>query len=255
MTYSGAEKATKARETLGDALGALQADPNIPEDVLSVASNIASAVGALFEAARASSEIDGKGCVKHALESLSQTLALLQDVKSQHQGIEVATQTIASAMTLLFPLTTVPSRYPQAYSQPAAPAHVSAPPAREPSIKPASMPVASITSHDRVEIEANIGASTETNFFVGFSGEIVEGGVFIATYTVLERATPVDVILTLPGGFEMRLAGVVKFVRDPMDLSSNSEPGIGVRFESVTDEQRQLMLRFIAKRTPLFYDE
>jgi uncharacterized protein (TIGR02266 family) len=255
MTYSGAEKATKARETLGDALGALQADSNIPEDVLSVASNIASAVGALFEAERASSEIDGKGCVKHALESLSQTLALLQDVKSQHQGIEVATQTIASAMTLLFPLTTVPTRYPPATSQPAPPVHVSAPPAREPSIKPAPMPLAPATSSNPIEIEANIGASTETNFFVGFSGEIAEGGVFIATYTILERSTPVNVLLTLPGGFEMQLAGMVNFVRDPMDFSSSSEPGIGVRFENVTDEQRQLMLRFIAKRAPIFYDE
>ena len=117
------------------------------------------------------------------------------------------------------------------------------------------MPVAPATSRNRVEIEANIGASTETNFFVGFSGEIVEGGVFIATYTMLERSTPVNVLLTLPGGFEMRLAGVVKFIRDPMDFSSSSEPGIGVRFENVTDEQRQLMLRFIAKRAPIFYDE
>lgn len=250
MLYTGVEIAAQARQALGGALAALQADPEIPKDVMSVASNIASAVGALFEAERASSEIDGKGCVKHALESLSQTLALLQDVRSQHHGIEVATKTIAEAMTLLFPLTTVPTRYPP--SSQSVPAQASLRPAKQPSIK-AAAPQA--TTDTRTEVEANLGASTETNFFVGFSGEIADGGVFVATYTTLERSTPVMLLLTLPGGFEIRLPGVVRFVRDPMDFSSSSEPGIGIAFENLSEEHRQLMLRFISKRAPIFYDE
>ena len=281
-TYTGAEKAAKARETLGGALAALQSDPEIPPDVLSVTANIASAVGALFEAERASSEIDGKGCAKHALSSLSQTLALLQDVKSQHHGIAIATESIAGAMTLLFPLTTAPTRYPGAISSPAeskAPSakppetNLSSPPAgsKAPSGKPpetnlSSPPAGSkssgkpasvspLTAGSRTNIEANIGAATETNFFVGFSGEIAEGGVFIATYMTLEKGTPLEMLLTLPGGFEMRLLGNVRFVRDPMDFSTSAEPGMGVTFESVTDEQRKLMLRFIAKRPPIFYDD
>ena len=64
-------------------LEALQQDPNIPSDVMAVAQNIAQVVGALFEAERASSEPDGKSCVKNALGTLSQTLALLQDVRRQ----------------------------------------------------------------------------------------------------------------------------------------------------------------------------
>ena len=84
MTYSGATQARTAREALGKALEALQQDPNIPNDVLAVAQNIALAVGALFEAERASSEPDGKASVKSALGSLSQTLALLQP---EHQQV------------------------------------------------------------------------------------------------------------------------------------------------------------------------
>src|SRR4029079_17524885 len=105
MRDSGADKAKESRESLGKALAALQEDPRIPPDVLAVAQNIAQAVGALFEAERASSEPDGKTCVKNALGSLSQTLALLQDVRGGHQGIRVATETIARVMSALFPLT------------------------------------------------------------------------------------------------------------------------------------------------------
>jgi uncharacterized protein (TIGR02266 family) len=107
----------------------------------------------------------------------------------------------------------------------------------------------------REQVEANIGATTESNFFVGFSGEIAEGGVFAATYATHPRGTPIEVLVTLPGGFETKINGVVRFVRDSMDFGSDSEPGMGVQFEGLTAEQRELILRFIRKRAPMFYDE
>jgi hypothetical protein len=63
----------------------------------------------------------------------------------------------------------------------------------------------------------------------------------------------VDVLVTLPGGFSKSIPGTVRFVRDPMDM--DSEPGIGVRFDRLDDEGRELILRFIRKRPPLFYDD
>ena len=86
MTYTGAPTAAQSRKMLGSVLETLQKDPNIPPDVMSVAANIAHAVGALFEAERASSDVDGKASIRHAMGSLSQTMALLQDVKSDHRG-------------------------------------------------------------------------------------------------------------------------------------------------------------------------
>jgi uncharacterized protein (TIGR02266 family) len=261
MSYSGAAQARQGREMLGQGLAALQEDPNIPPDVMAVAQNIAQAVGALFEAERASSEPDGKSCVRNALSSLSQTLALLQDVRGQHKGIAVATEVIAKVMSGLFPLTTVPSRMPPPPAQPvhaqpipkASPVPQAAPQAHAPS-QPQHAPTPS-RGGKREQVEANIGATTESNFFVGFSGEIAEGGVFVATYTTHQRGTPVEVLVTLPGGFETKINGVVRFVRDSMDFGSESEPGMGVQFEGLTAEQRELILRFIKKRAPMFYDE
>ncbi|HJL19251.1 MAG TPA: PilZ domain-containing protein [Sandaracinaceae bacterium LLY-WYZ-13_1] len=256
--YSGAHKAKEARESLGKALAALQEDPNIPPDVLAVAQNIAQAVGALFEAERASSEPDGKSCVKNALGSLSQTLALLQDVRGEHQGIQTATETIAKAMSLLFPLTTQPSRPPpapegggEAVEAPKPPPSPPTPAA--PSEPPAAAPLDDAT--EREHLEANLGATTESNFYVGFSGEISQGGVFVSTYNILPKGSAVRCLITLPGNLSTEIDGRVRFVRDPMDMASDSEPGMGVAFEGLTKEARELILRFIRKRPPMFFDE
>ena len=58
----------------------------------------------------------------------------------------------------------------------------------------------------------------------------------------------------LPGGFEFECDGYVRFVRDPLDFASESEPGIGIQFEGLPDDARNLVLRFIGKRPPIFYD-
>jgi uncharacterized protein (TIGR02266 family) len=249
MSYSGAVRATESRKMLGDALEALQQDRNIPSDVLSVTEHVAKAVGALFEAERASSEVDGRASVRRAMEFISQTLALLQDVRSKHNGIQVATKTLAKVMSSLYPLgqTSIRLTNPPTASGGAAPQDA-APVAAAGQVKPAPAKA----SGPRERLEANVGATTESNFFVGFSGEISEGGVFIATYTTLPIGTLVDLLVTLPGNYESKIPGKVLFVRDPMDM--DAEPGIGVQFETLSKEARELILRFIRKRPPLFFD-
>lgn len=250
MTYSGATESARCRKMLGEALEALQQDVNIPKDVLNVAENIAKAIGALFEAENASSELDGKSAVRHAMSFLSQTLALLQDVRSQHHGIDIATQTLAEVMSRLYPLrpsTVHPSAPPRTDEN--QPRIAQKPAAASPGgqASPRTAPL-----EPREKLEANIGATTESNFFVGFSGEISEGGVFVATYMTLPLERRVEIFITLPGGYEMTILGTVLFVRDPMDM--DSDPGIGVQFENLDKKSRELILRFIRKRPPLFFD-
>jgi uncharacterized protein (TIGR02266 family) len=247
MSYKGAAVAAESRGKLGNVLERLQLEPNLPQDVLVVTQNLAQAVGALFEAERASSDVDGKASVKHAMGSLSQTMALLQEVRSAHPGISTATKALAEVMGKLYPLSQMPSIRPGAHPsvRPAPPVPATAP-------VPVEAQRVSIPG-SRAPLEANVGATTESNFFVGFSGEISEGGVFVATYQTIDLGEKVDVLVTLPGGFERKIPGTVRFVRDPMDM--DSEPGIGVKFDRLEDESRELILRFIRKRPPLFYDE
>ena len=263
MSYTGAQTAAQCRQSLGAVLEALQQDPQVPPDVLGVASNIAQAVGALFEAERASSDVDGKASVRHAMGSLSQTMALLQDVRGTHPGIANATRTLSEVMGKLYPLgqsqSMRPSRSPSSPAQPQMPAAANVPkdfgaastaPMTPASAGKTAAPAVGLPAGPREKLEANVGATTESNFFVGFSGDISEGGVFVATYMTLDVGTRTEVLVTLPGGFEKTIPGTVRFVRDPMDM--DSEPGIGVRFERLDDEARKLILRFISKRPPLF---
>ena len=247
MSYKGAAVASECREQLGNVLERLQKEANLPEDVQVVAQNLARAVGALFEAQNAKSDVDGKSSVRHAMGSLSQTMALLQEVRSKHSGIENATKALAEVMGKLYPLSQVPTVRPARGSL-GTPLPV--PPA---AAVPKEVPRPSGAPGTREHLEANVGATTESNFFVGFSGDIGEGGVFVATYVTLDIGTKVNVLVTLPGGFEQKIPGTVRFVRDPMDMES--EPGIGVRFDRLENDARELILRFIRKRAPLFYDE
>jgi uncharacterized protein (TIGR02266 family) len=135
-----------------------------------------------------------------------------------------------------------PSSRPAASHRPAQiPTSLLPPPAPEP-------------TGQRTRIEANLGATTQSNFYVGLSGEIAHGGVFLATYEMLPKNTSVSMLVTLPGGFEFECDGYVRFLRDPLDFSSESEPGIGIQFEDLSDESRRLVLRFIRNRPPIFYE-
>lgn len=352
MSYSGAQTAKTSRENLGKALAALQEDPNIPPDVLAIVQNMAQAMAALFEAEKAPGEAEGKAAVKKGLGVIGQTLALLQDVRGQHRGLQLATESIAQCMSALYPLTTAASirppapmqplgpgmggapmmgqpspgyvpapvithqgapqyapgvqpasafgaTHPQqaapvqpAYSAPAAqnayaPPPANYPPPAAPAAQPFGAPIAPAaaafpgtappqtpapayqppsapaqqqgayrgSNKERTAVEVNIGATTDSNFYVGFSGEISEGGVFCATYNIQPRGTPMRVHVTLPGNFAKDVNGFVRFVRDPMDLTAESEPGMGIQFEGLDPEARELILRFIRKRAPMFYDE
>jgi uncharacterized protein (TIGR02266 family) len=245
MGYSGAQAVKESRKLLGAALERLQQEKTLPEDVLAVVQNLAQAVGALFDAERASSDLDGRASVRHAMAFLSQTMALLQDVRSKHPGIDNATKALAEVMRSLFPLASAPSMRPPVAVQP--------PPVKKSAGAAPPGRAAAPSTAKRASLEANVGATTESNFFVGFSGDISDGGVFVATYLTLELGAKVDVLITLPGGFEQRIPGTIRFVRDPMDM--DSEPGLGVKFDQLDKEARELILRFIRKRPPLFYDE
>lgn len=106
-------------------------------------------------------------------------------------------------------------------------------------------------SSPRIAIEAELGFESETNFFNGFSEDLSDGGLFIATYNVLPIGREITVTFGLPEGREITAEARVVWVREPHgDLS----PGMGVRFVDLDGEDHAAILRFIEERPPVFYD-
>lgn len=104
----------------------------------------------------------------------------------------------------------------------------------------------------RVAIEVDVGVSSESNFFTGFSGDISEGGLFIATYNLLPVGAHVHVSFGVMGR-EISCDATVCWIREPIDM--NLMPGFGVRFDDLSDEDHTAIAKFIAKRAPIFYDD
>lgn len=363
--YSGEREARAAREALAGALELLQQE-GLPDEASTIAQHIAESIGALYEASQSSSEPDGRSCVGNALSSLSQTLALLQDMRADHTDVENAVSIIAQAMNILYPLTNRPSYVPPAAekvgpvesagethgadtkvpaadslapagasagldsqgppgsdadlgvqapaarpaaAEPAPPSDASAASTQDapiesaaalgqsaapPMAAPDSSPVRSSatatppqsrstesagaaeseTSERRantehahreeiapelieqaIALEVNVGATTESNFYVGFSGEVSRGGVFFATYESFPKGSYLRLHVTLPGRFEFHALGQVHFVREASQgFFFGQQPGMGIRFINLDTEARALVLRFVAKRAPMFFE-
>ncbi|ADO67919.1 TIGR02266 family protein [Stigmatella aurantiaca] len=128
----------------------------------------------------------------------------------------------------------------------ATPVPMSAAPAPSPTAKKA---------RGRVRLQAQIHLNSDSNFFAGFSSDVLTGGLFVATVETVPRGTPVDLDFTLPGGRPHKVSGVVRWLREPNDRMPDLMPGMGVQFQDVPPEVASAISSFVAKREPLFYPD
>lgn len=106
---------------------------------------------------------------------------------------------------------------------------------------------------ERVRLEVDIGFLSETNFYVGFSSDLSDGGIFIATVDLLPIGRRVLVSFMLPGGYDISTEGVVAWVREGRTFDSSVEPGMGVAFLDLDAGDRDEIREYTRLREPLFY--
>lgn len=232
-----------AREMLGDALGQIQDIRDQSLNVDDVTASIAKAVGALF--AVQSSEPDEPAHVagvNHAMEHLRATLGLMQDVGGEDEALTNATATIARTLALLYPVSKVQQR--QSIQLDAVPARIGS-----------QLPHDARREVQRTAIEAYIGFQSETNFYTGFSEDISSGGIFISTFEIQPIGSTIDVNFTLPDGHLVSTTGIVRWVREYNDLAPETEPGMGVQFGSLLDEDKDHIEQCLVEREPIFYPD
>ena len=107
----------------------------------------------------------------------------------------------------------------------------------------------------RIPLQTQVDLSSDSNVFTGFSTNLSEGGLFVATVNVLPVGTPVDLTFTLPGNTRVSVHGEVRWTRELDDRTPETFPGVGVRFVELSPEAAQALRRFVTEREPLFYPD
>jgi uncharacterized protein (TIGR02266 family) len=147
-------------------------------------------------------------------------------------------------------------------AQAAAERRAAAPAAAKP--RTASQPLGKMTaptaaapgrSSSRVPMQTQVDLSSDSNVFTGFSTNLSEGGVFVATLNLLPVGTPVDLTFTLPGNTRITVKGEVRWTREIDDRVPDVFPGVGVRFVELGVDAAQALHKFVAAREPLFYPD
>jgi uncharacterized protein (TIGR02266 family) len=105
----------------------------------------------------------------------------------------------------------------------------------------------------RVKMQAQVDFGSDANFYMGFSANISEGGIFIATVAIVPIGTEVDLSFSLPSGEQIACRGVVRWVREVNDKLPDSFPGVGVQFLDLDSTALSAIRRFVAERDPMFY--
>ena len=105
----------------------------------------------------------------------------------------------------------------------------------------------------RAELDVGVGFYSDTNFYTGFTEDVSEGGLFVATHVLEPIGTVLKLTFTLPGGPQIIAVGVVRWVRDPRNHDADTAPGMGVQFKALQQEHLHLIREFVALREPLFY--
>ena len=106
---------------------------------------------------------------------------------------------------------------------------------------------------ERVCLSASVGVRTETNFFAGFSENISEGGIFVATLSPPPVGTTLDVDVDVEGMDAVTVSGRVSWIR----TDDNGGPtGCGIQFINLNANKTEALSDIVrqAGRTPLFYE-
>jgi uncharacterized protein (TIGR02266 family) len=110
-------------------------------------------------------------------------------------------------------------------------------------------------AHARHDVEIEVSLESESNFYVGLTENVSEGGLFIATHLVKPMGTRIAVSFKLPHVAQpIKAFGTVRWTREYSD-TSDTMPGMGVGFDDIAPQHIEQIREFLAARAPLFFDE
>jgi len=233
-----------ARNYIMTGLEACQADPALAGALDQLAQNLAKAQGKLFPAIKLPEDSPAAiDMMRRGMEHLAQALKTLQDLQVESSAIGVAAGSIAKALKTLHPVVQEAKERLSKMSVPPP-----APDGRQAAGKAAAEAVA-------INVNTVLSMNTDHQFYTGFSENIEEGGIFVATFEPKPVDAQVIVNFKLPGGHPVTARGVVQWVREYNPTTPEVAPGMGVKFTDLLPGDRRAIEEFAKTRAPLFYDD
>lgn len=105
----------------------------------------------------------------------------------------------------------------------------------------------------RTELGVDIGLHSATQFFAGVSGDVSEGGLFVATYAPLPLGSEIVASFVLPGGHHVTTPGIVAWLRDA-GTPDAPQPGMGIRFFKLDPDDQRAIDKFLKIRPPMLHE-
>jgi uncharacterized protein (TIGR02266 family) len=105
----------------------------------------------------------------------------------------------------------------------------------------------------RLDVSLMVSVDSESNFYVGFTENLSDGGVFVATHAPRPIGCSVDLLVALPDQAPIRAKGTVAWLREYAE-TIDAAPGMGIRFDQISPEDVKRILEFGRARPPMFFD-
>ncbi len=221
-------------------LEACQSDPSLSAKLEVLTQSLAQAQGKLFPATKlaptAPAAVD---MMRRGMEFLAQALKTLQDIDSDSPAVGTAAKSIALSLKALHPA--IQNAKDQA-------AKLSVPPPAKDDGTHSSIPAS-------VNVNTMLNMNTDHQFYNGFSENIDEGGIFVATFDPKPMNSKVIVNFKLPGGRPVTARGNVHWVREYNPMTPDVPPGMGVKFTDLLPEDKEAIEQYLKQRAPMFYDD
>jgi uncharacterized protein (TIGR02266 family) len=106
----------------------------------------------------------------------------------------------------------------------------------------------------RIEVKLDVSIDSESNFYAGFTEDMQECGVFVATFAPLSIGSTVDLWISLPHSAPIRASGTVRWQR-PYSEVNEMVSGMGIRFDRLSAEDTARIHEFAQNRAPMFFDD
>lgn len=106
----------------------------------------------------------------------------------------------------------------------------------------------------RVTFSSIISMESEDNLYTGVSQDISTGGIFVVTDRLLPLGTKILVEFIIPPhDRKIKICGEVRWLRESNN-KSDTDPGMGLQFVDLSEEDRQALESFIELRDPMLYE-